>query len=136
MMDYNEILNGNELIVKFMNFKTYEHYNQILFEESQNNLGITGIDISGMNISASKFHESWDWLMPVFKDLTSKMTILNNKIKSDKTCSWISKQGKLKHIDDCLCTIRCEIWGVRIEDAFYGITETIKWYNENVKIYL
>jgi hypothetical protein len=51
----------NKIIAEFMGYKTYEHTNSTairLLEENEFN----SIDIGHIH---TKFHTSWDWLMPV-----------------------------------------------------------------------
>lgn len=76
-----------------------------------------------------QYHKSWDWLLPVYKKLATKLYAKRDEIKSDKGTTWVSKQEPISHIESCDSAIRCEIWGVRINDAFHGIVETIKMYN-------
>jgi hypothetical protein len=55
----------NKLIAEFMGYKTYEHTNSIairLLEENEFN----SIDIGHIH---TKFHASWDWLMPVVEKI-------------------------------------------------------------------
>lgn len=108
-----QILEGNKIIAQFM---SKEDAHRFLFDK--------------LNTKAI-YHLSWDWLLPAYKKLGTELKKMSNDIKSYKGCSWVSKQATLKHIDDCDAVIRCEIWGVRIIDAFNGIVETIKWYNNN-----
>lgn len=85
-----------------------------------------------IRISKLRYNISWDWLLPVYKKLSDKLNEAKDVInKSDNP----DKLSLLKHIDDCDCVIRCHIWGVRIEDVFYGIAETIKLYNEKFSKY-
>ena len=118
-MKKEEILEGNKIIAEFMDKKFVGSNGEHI-----------DIEFQGRPLTAH-YHTSWDWLLPVYKKLVTQLKKLSSDIKSYKGCSWVSKQATLKHIDDCDCAIRCEIWGVRIIDAFNGIVETIKWYNEN-----
>lgn len=62
-----------------------------------------------------KYHESWDWLMPVFQSI---------KRLQDET--HFDKRGEelIKTIDKYICL-------VQIKDAHMYIVEFIKWHNEN-----
>ena len=66
----------NKLIAEFMGYETYEHTNSIairLLEENEFN----SIDIGHVH---TKFHTSWDWLMPVVE----KVEGLNFSIEMNK----------------------------------------------------
>ena len=121
-------LKDTEIIVKFMGLKTYKHYEQILFKETQPTLW--KIDVTGRDIVSSEFHSSWDWLLPVYKKVINEdFKALAEKAKKSRK-DFNNKNSLLKTIDDIGAVIRCEIWGVRIEDAYNGIVEAILFYEK------
>lgn len=124
-MTVEEITQNNITIAVFMDgqFKDSE-FDRFVFK--------LGDKWRVIRISKLRYNISWDWLLPVYKKLSDKLNEAKDVInKSDNP----DKLSLLKHIDDCDCVIRCHIWGVRIEDAFYGIAETIKLYNEKFSKY-
>jgi hypothetical protein len=139
-MTKKQITEGNRLITHFMGWELIQTKDELkawVFKNKETKqvrlLDDTDVYLKKFfnKDSVLEFHKSWDVLLPVYKKLAKELRELSNKIKSHKGCSWVDKQEILKHIDDCDCTIRCEIWGVRIMDTFNGIAETIKWYNEH-----
>jgi hypothetical protein len=79
----------NKLIAEFMGYKTYEHTNSIairLLEENEFN----SIDIGHIH---TKFHTSWDWLMPVVEKIESlNFSIeMNKQEEGDYQCLIIKK---------------------------------------------
>ena len=130
-MTEEEITHYNITIAVFMGgqFKD-SNFDRFVFNKELNGKQIWKV----FPIKRLKYHNSWDWLLPAYKKLSQTLSELKDKIsKSHK--SNIDKHAILKHIDDCDCVIRCEIWGVRIDDAFKGIAETIKLYNEKFSKY-
>ncbi len=124
-MKNETILRNNRIIVSFMGLKTYKHYEQTLFEDEQPQQW--NVDITGWDIVAAKFHTSWDWLMPVYKQVAISLKTLED-IAKKSTKHFDNKPLFLKRIDDIDSAIRCEIWGVRIEDAYKGIVSAICFY--------
>jgi hypothetical protein len=122
-MTKDEIKEGNKLIAEFMELGGFDdgRYGWMWHNPTKKNGSCFSLE----------YDSSWDWLMPVYKKLMDKLNEKSEKIKSNKGSTWVSKQEPLKHIDDCLSSIRREMWGARIGDTFYGIIETIKFLNEN-----
>jgi hypothetical protein len=59
-----EIINGNELIAKFLNFtqKSYTPESEKMWcDEKQ-----------GLPVGELKFHSDWNWLIPVMKKISQK----------------------------------------------------------------
>lgn len=128
-MTKKQILEGNIIIAEFMNEKLDP--SKIISDKTEGkNLWVNLIKME-LGTEIPTYDKSWDWLLPAYKKLGTELKKLSSDIKSYKRCSWVSKQATLAHIDNCDAVIRCEIWGVRILDAFNGIAETIKWYNKN-----
>ena len=139
-MKKEDIVAGNKIIAEFIGYTYYGHNtttNDAGWKRKDTPIGKSITEEVGKRNYLCRRHDglrfdnSWDWLLPAYKKLGTELEKLSNDIKSYKGCSWVSKQATLQHIDDCDSAIRCEIWGVRIIDAFYGIVETIKWYNKN-----
>ncbi len=125
------IIEGNRIIAEFMGGKftlIKSHTPNVSFKKHPRY--DRNFNSLSMHPKLLSYHKSWDWLLPAYHKLSTKLREKSDKIKSDKSCSWVSKQADLKHIDDCDCTIRCEIWGLRIDDTFRGVVETIKFINE------
>lgn len=125
-----KIIHGTNLIIKFMELETFKHYEQVCYKEMQPDH--FDIDVMGLDITASEFHLSWDWIMQVYKKVHSDFKLLEEKVKSSKF--YDNKLKFLKRIEDIDCAIRCEIWGVRIWETYLGIIEAIIFINlyENI----
>lgn len=76
-------------------------------------------------LSQLKYHESWDWLMPVIEKI-EEITLL-------------SAVGMNVNIYNQLTEIKCRWTGEiiaygkgksRIQAAYYAVVEFIKWYNQ------
>lgn len=60
---------NNKLIAEFMGYETYEHTNSIAIRINEDN-EFNSLDFGHIH---TKFHTSWDWLMPVvFKIIETK----------------------------------------------------------------
>ena len=59
-----EIINGNELIAKFLNFtqKSYTPESEKMWCDEKN----------GLPVGELKFHSDWNWLIPVMKKISQK----------------------------------------------------------------
>lgn len=117
-----EILDGNKLIVEFMEIKPTELKG--IYSVSQHNYTCLGntpeMALSGF-VSIAKYHESWDWLMPVLEKIEAK---------GRRWEIGISPYSTSHHY--------CKIWSigtierVSLLDAVYSaVLEFIKWYNSN-----
>jgi len=79
----------NKLIAEFMGYKTYEHTNSIairLLEENEFN----SIDIGHIH---TKFHASWDWLMPVVEKIEQTNEGVTLVIIEDERCHIDNQKG-------------------------------------------
>ncbi len=79
-----------------------------------------------------KYHSSWDALLPVYKKLYDDLQAYKSKLNKSRKPN-VNKYAIIGQIDNCDASIRCAIWAVSIERAHYGISETIKQYNNNFK---
>lgn len=91
---------ANEKIISLPRFMKCDHYDR------------EGILMVGLVLTkALRFHESWDWLMPVVQ-----------KCKDNQV---FGSQYLIDQIDNVL-TCDCQI-----ELLYEAVIEFIKWYNEN-----
>jgi hypothetical protein len=126
--------NATAIIVKFMGLKTFKHYSQTLFRPIQPE--DWKIDIGLLDMVATNFDTSWDWLLPVYKKVSSALYLLADKVNTPKKFRKIDdKQKFLNRIEAIDCAIKCEILGVRIKEAHDGIVEAIVFYElyKNIK---
>ena len=104
----------NRMIVEFMGYETYEHTNSTAIRLTEGN-EFNSIDIGHVH---TKFHTSWDWLMPVVEEIESicgchlliTPTVTNIEYKKIKISQW--QHSKIKNTYEAVC-------------------EFIKMYNEN-----
>lgn len=117
-----EILEGNKLIMEFMELKPTERKD--MYSISQHHYtcleNTPEMALSGF-ASIAKYHKSWDWLMPVLERIEAK------GYRWEIGMSPISSQYHY-----------CKIWSigtierVYLLDAVYdAVLEFIKWYNSN-----
>lgn len=66
-----------------------------------------------------KYHESWDWLMPVVKNI--KDYLQNLERPSRNHCC----KGDMIEVD-----IQCHLWSIDIEKTWASCVDFINWYNE------
>lgn len=117
-----EILEGNKLIMEFMELKPTEWRG--MYSVSQDHCTCqesTPEKALDRFASIAKYHKSWDWLMPVLERIEAK------GYRWEIGMSPISSQYHY-----------CKIWSigtierVYLLDAVYdAVLEFIKWYNSN-----
>jgi len=120
-----EILEGNKLIMKFMELKPTEwggmysiSHNHCTCRESTPEKALDGF------ASIAKYHESWDWLMPIVEKIDSRTPYDPCVTIEYNWCSIKVPDGRFD----------IEIVGnSRIEATYKAVVEFIKWYNENNK---
>jgi hypothetical protein len=95
---------NNKLIAEFMGYETYEHTDNVAIRLEEGN----GLSTDYGHVH-TKYHTSWDWLMPVVY-----------KIK------WLEdiEEEKTEDIDAGLTN-------ALLEQTFEAVVEFIKFYNEN-----
>lgn len=109
-------LENNKLIAEFMGYKFYEHFPLKRNGWQRREQKDTAIYLAYSD-DELKYHESWDWLMPVVEKL------------EDMGCEITQTNGE--------CTISGdeyyeETYGNNRRHAtFDAVVEFIKWYNEN-----
>ena len=83
-----------------------------------------------MDIEDARYHESWDWLMPVVAKLkiaSNEDSFLDNLHKNgDDVCI---EGMRLEHQMDM--TFKCDY--ISVENTYKYAVKFIKWYNENKK---
>lgn len=117
-----EILEGNKLIVEFMELKPVEwggmysiSQDHCTCRESTPEKALNGF------ASIAKYHNSWDWLMPVVEKIHSIF-----ESEEDDIPPYIYQCEEFLLIRDELCT-------GRLPESWKAVVEFIKWYNENNK---
>jgi len=127
-MTTTEITEGNKLIADFMGVKEtvayYDNYGQQTpCYYTDNNLyrsptfGSPNKSLKNF-LGASKYHESWDWLMPVVE----KIEAMGFDIHIDpKNRCMIFNGNKNVRIDTSI--------GSKIESVWCAVIAFIKWYN-------
>ena len=60
-------MNNNRLIAEFMGFRTNS------FGDYNIDKDVMGFDMIVCSLADTKFHTSWDWLMPVLKKINLKL---------------------------------------------------------------
>lgn len=118
-MTAEEIIQGNKLIAEFMG---YELYNGLfIHSESETPIGNTFYP------DQSKYHSSWDWLMPVVEKMESKgfeVQIGRSLfVKNTNYCM-------IHDIGNAFC-IEHEDVADKIIVVYRAVIEFIKWYNQN-----
>lgn len=115
-MNKKEILEGNKLIVEFMGGNMIKD----IFNCHESTKTHNERCLHGLNISQSKYHSSWDWLMPVVE----KMETLGITTRfGDKRClsiNHIKYDFEYDTEDDC---------NSNIEAVYTCVIKFIKWYN-------
>ena len=122
-----ETIEGNKLIAEFMGAECEtDDFDRVTNEYDLFGAGLLP-DISGFDPDAKhfytpdqmKFHESWDWLMPVVEKIHNLYDL--------EGCP-----PEIYEIEEFLL-IRDELCTGRIETSFHAVVEFIKWYNQNRK---
>jgi hypothetical protein len=118
-----EILEGNKLIVEFMEIKPTEWKGMYLISQHNHTcLEDTPEKALSRFASITKYHESWDWLMPVVERIDSRTPY--------DPCVTIEYNWCSIKVPDGRFDIEI-IGGSRIEATYKAVLEFIKWYNKN-----
>ena len=114
------IIEGNKLIAEFMGYETHENWE----------FWITGSYIEKFDWyspGTMKFHNDWNWIMPVVEKIESKnyaVTITQNiciiqaSIMGD--CTTITRQSG-----------NYDTPNTKIHNTWLAVIEFINWYNKN-----
>ena len=108
-----EIIENNKLIAEFMgnrNFKKDGSYETFIGEHIDTDNGwVTEF------LSHTKYHKSWDWLIPVVKKIEKLMTNWNKPNYENGYSVWMNK-------------FRYAFWDINC--LYEYIVDFIKWYNK------
>lgn len=74
-------------------------------------------------ITGMKFHTSWDWFMPVYRQFKDKLTELHKTMPPHTAL-----RGDSIEVD-----IHCAVASVDLPSAFLYLVQGVKWYNEYIK---
>ena len=97
----------NKLIAEFMGYETYEHTDSVAIRLKEGN------EFSEeLGHIHTKYHCSWDWLMPVVEKIRDM-----KGLTLPKTLDWLS--------DWLMQPVESR------KQIFEAVVEFIKWYNEN-----
>ena len=102
-MNKQEILEGNKLIAEFMGEKYHETGSM-----SQSSRTVKYVP----HISELKFYSSWDWLMPVVREIW------------ELDCEHEKQDEHFIEMQNCLPL-------VELNSAYTSCVKFIKWYNKN-----
>ena len=132
-MKQKEIIEGNKLIAQFIGLKRgwWIHQEKPLTDDKKQWCDMDGKTFLGTRVYYDKdlkFHESWDWLMPVFEKIEQISELSPSINFGCGTTIWTDGAG----------TTRIEIFPEtkkesNINISWKAVIEFIKWYNENKK---
>ena len=71
-----QIEEGNMLIAKFMESKSYGNLDKEKYLSVSN---IPGVSYFNKNCNDARFHKSWDWLMPVYQKINNYIQIKSSE---------------------------------------------------------
>ena len=112
-----ETTENNKLIAEFMGYETYEHTGSVVIRLEENN----GFSDTFGHVH-TKYHLSWDWLMPVVEKIEA-MGYPNETI--GKSSTFYKGDSTTKIWND-------EFIGKTKQEAIcQAVVEFIKLYNEN-----
>lgn len=113
-MTKEQILEGNKLICAFMGVKPKLIGNSYVWSDSPFFSSSNSTEEKTMQaiIEYSKYHSSWDWLMPVCKKA------MDTDMVSDG-------------VENLLNDMTGAFHNVDIEELYNAVIEFIKWFNEN-----
>jgi hypothetical protein len=135
-MTEQEILEGNKLIAKFMGAKLNRHVNDRIYSENQftwtkEAIGwIDDINMEGVTtnwINGLKYHESWDWIMPVVEKIEKNLDI-KIIIGGSDWCTIIRITSMLPYTEYEIVD-ECSLTGKKIEAVWLAVIKYIKWHN-------
>ena len=106
----SEIIEGNKLIAEFMGLLSGKP--QYPFTKPN----------ESVNYRVSQYHTSWDWLMPVVKNIADLM--LNKDWEDDKPLNEAIARWR---------PIANELEKINLENVWYCVVKFITWYNNQSK---
>jgi hypothetical protein len=128
-MTEKEIIKGNKIIAEFMGGNMIKD----IFNCHESTKTHNERCLHGLNISQSKYHSSWDWLMPVVEkmeniehDMFTVQILFLNGIN-------VGIHVRTKHGGEELYYTggRFKNTKVKIEALWLCVVDFIKWYNKN-----
>lgn len=126
-MEKNEILEGNCLIVEFMNVQKHPRYKKgedVWMRHKEYRVEPFGY----FDADDLKYHSSWDWLMPVVEKIN--ILAINNEGEMGVYINPnIVTIGENEHHPICMITIANH--PTLIEMVWFCIVTFIRWYNTN-----
>lgn len=122
-MTNEQILEGNKLICAFMGMREHSIYKELYF----NILNVHKYDT--VNLKDTKFHSSWDWLMPVVEKIENTKAKESFYFDVDILSTGVIISSVANHV---VQITQEEIQSTsKIEAVYNAVIEFIKWYNEN-----
>ena len=117
----HKIVENNKLIAKFMGL-------EIITD------GISWFDTNYKPLK--KYHSSWNALMPVIEkiEMTTIYYITTDYDRRDDFKGWSVHLFTLWPKDEIICYIEDKTFETKIEAAYYGCVEYIKWHNKKQKL--
>ena len=104
-----DVIENNKLIAEFMMFETVGDLHLIPFDNTDNDTYLP---------EHMKFHSSWDWLMPVVKEIRET---INVKLTVD---DYDTKKDYNQRLNP---------YEYNIDSIYKGAIEFIKWWNSAVE---
>jgi hypothetical protein len=106
----------NRMIANFMGYETYEHTNSTAIRLTEGN-EFNSIDIGHVH---TKFHTSWDWLMPVVEKISSIFG------------EWDYEDERREEAEDIfyMDNMFSEFISADMDSIFSRCVQFIEWYNE------
>jgi len=128
-MNKQEILENNKLIVEFMEIKkeiistnNIHSWSDAPYFYTTENLKEKVIENI---VEYSKYHEKWDWLMPVVEKIENIDVVASVQIEQPTIYIWKSS------IDSTFEDIEIDIFKFsKLEAVYKAVIEFIKWYNK------
>lgn len=109
----------NRMIAEFMGYETYEHTGSIAIRITEVN-EFNSVDFGHVH---TKYHTSWDWLMPVVEKIES----IGYSVKIQRI-----KTSIHRILEDAeLFGFVCGDVSKKREITYDTIVKFIEWYNEN-----
>jgi len=114
-MNREEIIEGNKLISEFMGLRSFE-------DDRYGKMWTNPVDKG--SCFTLQYHSSWDWLMPVVEKLESLGYGFTVDPWGMEVIEYLSGEEEL------IIKIQKDE-ETKLEQYYYCVLETIKWYNSN-----
>jgi|TARA_R100000081_G_scaffold60010_1_gene29908 hypothetical protein len=118
-------MKDNKLIAEFMGLRTNSYGDYNIDKD------VMGFDMIVCSLADTKFHESWDWLMPVVEKIEAELEEEFRVVTLEHECS-IHQKTEDQKLQDAFQCVAQKFGTSKIEATYNAVVEFIKQYNKYI----